>query len=78
MSLQQKELFGKPNILINHLGIEYGTYVNRPSQGKVSMDELVELSERFVELPQGSNESAESGRADQKDTYSRLKRLYHL
>ena len=43
----QKEVVGKPNVIVNDLGIEYGTYTHRP-MNQFTMEELVDLSEKYI------------------------------
>ena len=43
---QESEIRGKPNLLINDVGINYGQFVNN-SLVDTSMEELVDLAEKF-------------------------------
>lgn len=42
----QKEIVGKPNVLVNELGIEYGSYTNKPLNN-FTIEDLVDLSEKY-------------------------------
>ena len=57
---------------MSHLGIEYGNYMNRPLQDRLNMEQIVDLSERFV----SDEYLALDAPPQQTDTFSKLKSQY--
>ena len=45
---QDSEIRGKPNMIINDIGINHGSYVNN-SLTKMSMEDLVQIAERYTD-----------------------------